>query len=55
LGGEPRRGIYHYDSFVFPYVATAINKGKWNMTEYSNELNSIFETYGINPFDRGIV
>ena len=54
LGGEPRRGIYHYDSFVFPYVATAINKGKWNLIEYQKELNPIFEEYSINPFERGM-
>jgi hypothetical protein len=53
-GDEKKRGIYHYDSFVYPYVATAINKGKWNITEYQNELNPIFEEYSINPFDRGI-
>jgi len=54
LGNEKKRGIYHYDSFVYPYIATAINKGKWNLTEYQKELNYIFEEYGINPFDRGI-
>ena len=53
-GIEKKRGIFHYDSFVFPYIATAINKGKWNLTEYQNELNPIFEEYNINPFDRGI-
>ena len=42
-GDEKRRGDYHYDSFVYPYVATAINKGKWNLIEYTEELNPIFE------------
>lgn len=55
LGGETKRGIYHYDSIVFPYIATAINKGKWNMSEYSKELDKIFYEYGIVPFERGIV
>ncbi len=54
IGGEKKRGLYHYDSLVFPYTATAINKGKWNITEYQPELNQIFDEYGINPFDRGI-
>jgi hypothetical protein len=53
-GDEKKRGIFHFDSFVYPFICTAINKGKWNMTEYKNELNPIFEEYGINPFDRGI-
>lgn len=55
IGGEPKRGIYHYDSFVFPYVATAINKGKWNFMEYQKELDGICREYNINPFERGIV
>lgn len=54
LGGEPKRGIHHYDSFIWPYIATAINKGNWNMTEYSNELDKLFIEYKINPFERGI-
>ena len=53
-GDEKRRGDYHYDSFVYPYVATAINKGKWNLIEYTEELNPIFEEYNINPFERGM-
>jgi len=54
LGGERKRGLYHYDSLVFPYIATAINKGKWNLNEYQQELNPMFEEYGINPFERGM-
>ena len=55
FGNEKQRGIYHYDSLVFPYIATAINKGKWNMSEYSNELDKLFGEYNINPFERGII
>ncbi len=55
VGGERKRGLYHYDSLVFPYTATAINKGKWNMSEYSKELNEMFLEHNINPFERGIV
>jgi hypothetical protein len=54
IGGEKKRGLYHYDSLVFPYVATAINKGKWNLNEYHPELNPMFEEYDINPFERGM-
>lgn len=54
LGGERKRGMYHYDSLVFPYIATAINKGKWNLIEYQDELNPMFEEYNINPFERGM-
>lgn len=55
LGNEKQRGIYHCDSIVFPYIATAINKGKWNMSEYRIELDKLFGEYNINPFERGIV
>ena len=55
LGNEKRRGIYHNDSLVFPYIATAINKGKWNYSEYEKELNILFNIYNINPFERGII
>lgn len=54
VGGERKRGIYHYDSLVFPYIATAINKAKWNLIEYQNELNPMFKEYNINPFERGM-
>jgi hypothetical protein len=53
-GNERKRGVYHYDSFVYPYIATAINKGKWNLVEYQEELNPMFEEHNINPFERGI-
>ena len=55
LGNEKQRGKYHCDSIVFPYIATAINKGKWNMCEYGEELDKLFGEYNINPFERGIV
>jgi hypothetical protein len=54
VGGERKRGLYHYDSLIFPYIATAINKGKWNLIEYQEELNPMFEQYNINPFERGM-
>lgn len=54
VGGELKRGIYHYDSLVFPYIATAIIKGKWNYGEYPAELDELFNEYGIIPFERGI-
>ena len=52
--GEPKRGIYHHDSIVFPHIATAIIKGKWNLSEYPTELTPLLEKYNINPEVRGI-
>ena len=49
-----RRGRHHRDSAVYPYVATAIVKGKWNFSEYP-ELEKILETNGLDPRARGTV
>lgn len=37
---KPKRGLNHWDSGIYPYVATAIVKGNWN-NEYIEELNKI--------------
>lgn len=55
LGNEVKRGLYHCDSIVFPYIATAINKGRWNISEYRKELTLIFSKYNVNPSIRGEV
>lgn len=44
----------HYNSLYYPYIATAVVKGKWNMREYSNELSEIFNEFGLTPSNRGI-
>jgi hypothetical protein len=46
--GEPLRGLAHYDSSIYPYIATAIVKGQWNLQEYNNELTKLFNEYKIN-------
>lgn len=38
--GQNQRGSNHWDSSIYPYVATAVVKGQWN-GEYTNELQSI--------------
>lgn len=53
IGSEKKRGIYHYDSEIFPYVATAIVKGKWNFAEYPKELDSILTQCNIDKNIRG--
>jgi len=37
---EPQRGLCHFDSKVYPYIATAIVRGKWN-NEYRKELEEV--------------
>jgi len=44
---KPRGG--HFDSTVYPYVATAVVKGKWNYKEYKKELTEIFNENGYEP------
>lgn len=48
---SPRGG--HFDSKVFPYIATAIIKGKWNVVEYEKELQIIAKEYNIDLNQRG--
>lgn len=53
--GEPKRGIYHYDCKVFPHISTALVKGKWNISEYKEELASLLKQYSIDIEERGVV
>ena len=50
---EPRRGGHH-DSSIYPYIATAVVRGKWNLKEYRNELEPILQSFNIDPQERGI-
>jgi hypothetical protein len=50
---EPKRGGNHYDSNVYPYIATALVKGKWILSEYKNELNPLLLNYNIEFNKRG--
>lgn len=48
-----KRGIYHFDNDVYPYIATAIVKGRWNLSEYPRELGLLLEENAIDPSFRG--
>ena len=50
---EPKRGIYHHDSSTFPHICTALVKGKWNLSEYKEELGPLLVEYGIDVNKRG--
>lgn len=45
----PRRGKHHHDSLIYPYVATAIVKGRWNSTEYP-ELPQLIGSVDLSRF-----
>ena len=49
---ESKRGMSHYGSDVFPYIATALVKGKWNTKEYP-ELKVILKEYNVDISKRG--
>jgi hypothetical protein len=51
---EPKRGGNHYDSNVYPYIATALVKGKWITSEYGDLLENILKENNINVNNRGI-
>ena len=53
--GEKKRGMFHWDSNTYPYIATAIVKGKWNISEYEKEMTPLLEQYNIIKEDRGFV
>lgn len=52
--GEKKRGGNHHDSEVFPYIATAIVKGKWNISEYPEEIEVILRDFKIDKNLRGV-
>lgn len=52
---DKKRGMHHYDSIIYPYIATAIVKGKWNISDYFVELKSLLAEYDIDPKIRGII
>tara|TARA_R100000152_G_C6782005_1_gene217957 strand:+ start:6123 stop:6824 length:702 start_codon:yes stop_codon:yes gene_type:complete len=54
-GTEPKRGSVHFDSLIFPYIATAITKGKWLYSEYPKELEALWKEYNITQEKRGTV
>lgn len=51
---DKKRGQDHYDSKIFPYIATACVKGKWNLLEYGSELQPLLDFYGIDKNKRGV-
>jgi hypothetical protein len=51
---SPLRGG-HYDSLIFPYTATAVSAGKWNTTEYGQEIQSIAQEYNLALEQRGCI
>jgi len=51
--GEKKRGLFHFDSSIFPYVATGLIRRKWNTLEYLQELELLTKKYHIDMNIRG--
>tara|TARA_R110002020_G_scaffold111441_1_gene257097 strand:+ start:1667 stop:2380 length:714 start_codon:yes stop_codon:yes gene_type:complete len=51
--GTKKRGIHHYDSEVFPCIATAVVKGLWNISEYPEEMAKVIQEFKIDVKLRG--
>jgi hypothetical protein len=49
-----KRGESHYDSKIYPFIATAIVKGKWNTKEYKLELEELSREFEMDLNDRGL-
>ena len=54
-GDKGKRGLSHFDSSIYPFIATAVVKGKWNFSEYQEELKYILEESNISAHTRGFV
>jgi hypothetical protein len=52
-GSENKRGLYHWDSSLYPYIATAVVKGKWDFESYGEELRYLLKEYSIDENLRG--
>ena len=52
-GSGKKRGKFHCDSEYYPFIATALFKGKWTISEYPIELKKLFTKYKIDPLIRG--
>lgn len=45
--GDKKRGMYHWDNSKYPFIATALNKGEWNMVEYDIEIENLKSEYNL--------
>lgn len=52
---EEERVGGHFYSNIFPYIATALVRGKWNFSEYPKRMKDFFDEYLIDFNTRGII
>ena len=51
---DNKRGMFHWDSGIYPYFATAIVKGKWYLSDYGDTLKKVLDENKIDVNTRGI-
>lgn len=51
---EPKIGKFHYDSVIYPYICTAINKGMWYMRDYPQLMEFMLKKYNVDTSIRGM-
>lgn len=53
-GNERKRGMYHWDSSIYPYLNSGILKGRWDFSMYREELSELLNDHGVDPLVRGV-
>lgn len=51
--GSLKTGKYHWEPEIWPYICTAVGKGKWNISHHGDRLFKLLCEYGINISSRG--
>lgn len=44
---DKKKGLYHWDNSSYPFINSALFKGKWNDSEYDIEIENIKREYGL--------
>jgi len=52
--GSQKTGKYHWEPEIWPYVCTAVGKGKWNLSHHGKKLTNILDEYKVDVKLRGI-
>jgi hypothetical protein len=52
-GGSLKTGKYHWEPEIWPYICTAVGKGKWNVSHHGDRLTNMLNEYKIDIGVRG--
>tara|TARA_Y100000310_G_scaffold339227_2_gene431242 strand:+ start:714 stop:1490 length:777 start_codon:yes stop_codon:yes gene_type:complete len=50
----PQEGPYHWEPEVWPYVCTAVGRGKWTLSVHGDRLMKILNEYNVDINIRGV-